>query len=63
MSQFLHLLLGASIDALFAQRKKERMMAKKKAEANTKDRRNAFKQQLEAQAPKVYVKKYFFNVN
>lgn len=57
MSQFLHLLLGASIDALFAQRKKERMMAKKKAEANIKDRRNAFKQQLEAQAPKVYVKK------
>lgn len=44
---------GASIDALFAQKKKERMMAKKKAEANTKDRRNAFKQQLEAQAPKV----------
>lgn len=29
------------------------MMAKKKAEANTKDRRNAFKQQLEAHAPKV----------
>ena len=44
------MLLGASIDALFAQRKKERMMAKKKVEANTKDRRNAFKQQLEAKA-------------
>ena len=44
-----------SIDALFAQKKKEKMMAKKQLQADTKNKRMAFKQQLEAQSPKVYV--------
>ena len=44
-----------SIDALFAQKKKEKMMAKKQQQADTKNKRMAFKQQLEAQSPKVYV--------
>lgn len=42
-----------SIDALFAQKKKEKMMAKKQQQADTKNKRMAFKQQLEAQSPKV----------
>ena len=46
-----------SIDALFAQKKREKMMAKKQLQADTKNKRMAFKQQLEAQSPKVYVKK------
>jgi len=44
-----------SIDALFAQKKREKMMAKKQQQADTKNKRMAFKQQLEAQSPKVYV--------
>lgn len=44
-----------SIDALFAQKKKDRMMAKKQLQTDVKNKRMAFKQQLEAQSPKVYV--------
>ena len=40
---------------MLAQRKREKMMAKKQQQADTKSMRNAFKQQLEAQSPKVYV--------
>ncbi|KAJ7387086.1 Smoothelin-like protein 1 [Desmophyllum pertusum] len=44
---------GGSIDALFAQKKKEKFMAKKQQQADSKNQRMAFKQQLEASAPKV----------
>ena len=47
--------IGKSIDAMMAERQKEKMMAKKQRQADTKNMRMAFKQQLEAQSPKVYV--------
>lgn len=42
---------------MLAQKKKERMMAKKQQQADTRSKRMAFKEQLEAQSPKVYVLK------
>ena len=48
---------GTSIEAMLAQKKKERMMAKKQQHADTRSKRMAFKEQLEAQSPKVYVLK------
>lgn len=40
---------------MLAQKKKEKMMAKKQQQADTRNKRMAFKEQLEAQSPKVYV--------
>lgn len=41
-----------SIDARLAQKRKERVMAKKQSAADTKNKRAAFVQQLESQSPK-----------
>lgn len=40
---------------MMAERQKGKMMAKKQRQTDTKNMRMAFKQQLEAQSPKVYV--------
>lgn len=52
------LLLGTSIEAMLAQKRKEKMMAKKQQQADTRNKRMAFKEKLEAQSPKVYVINY-----
>ena len=47
-----HLIPGgaSSIEARLAQMKKDRVMAKRQAAASTKNKRDAFKQQLESQS-------------
>lgn len=44
---------GTSIEAMLAQKRKEKMMAKKQQQADTRNKRMAFKEKLEAQSPKV----------
>ena len=46
---------------MLAQKKKEKMMAKKQQQMDTRNKRMAFKEQLEAQSPKVYVQ-YFVDL-
>jgi len=60
-SHFLFILPGTSIEAMLAQKKKEKMMAKKQQQMDTRNKRMAFKEQLEAQSPKVYVQ-YFVDL-
>ena len=40
---------------MLAQKRKEKMMTKKQQQADTRNKRMAFKEKLEAQSPKVYV--------
>lgn len=44
---------GTSIEAMLAQKRREKIMAKKQHQADTRNKRMAFKEKLEAQSPKV----------
>lgn len=44
---------GTSIEAMLAQKRREKMMAKKEQQTDTRTKRMAFKEKLEAQSPKV----------
>lgn len=53
LQNVLNLLLGTSIEAMLAQKRREKIMAKKQHQADTRNKRMAFKEKLEAQSPKV----------
>ena len=48
-----NLLPGTSIEAMLAQKRREKIIAKKQHQADTRNKRMAFKEKLEAQSPKV----------